>query len=96
MQKFITKWEQALRESHIHLGIKEKYLLTPVSTRFSYLIHSFRYLIENKPENEYLYGSMPGIHDNIRAMRPSLVNWEVIQIIVTSMKLIVVSIILNQ
>ena len=65
-------------------------------TRFAYLIHSFRYLLDNKPEIEYLYGSMPGIHDNIRARRPSLVNWEVIQIIVTNTKRIFGSIVLNQ
>ena len=39
---------------------------------------------------------MPGIHDNIRARRPSLVDWEVIHMIVTSMKLIFGSIFLNQ
>ena len=39
---------------------------------------------------------MPGIHDNIRVSRPSLVDWEVIHIIVTIMKRIVVSIVLNQ
>ena len=38
---------------------------------------------------------MPGIHDNIRARRPSLVDWEVIHMIVTSMKRIVGSIVLN-
>ena len=39
---------------------------------------------------------MPGIHDNIQARRPSFVDLEVIQMIVTSMKLIVDSIVLNQ
>ena len=39
---------------------------------------------------------MPGIHDNIRARRPSLVDWEVIRMIVTSMKRIVGRIFLNQ
>ena len=39
---------------------------------------------------------MPEIHDNIRARRPSLVDWEIIQIIVTSMKRIVGSIVLHQ
>ena len=39
---------------------------------------------------------MPGIHDNIRARRPSLVDWEVIHMIVTSMKRIGFIIILNQ
>ena len=52
MQKCITctrkihKMARALREAQIHCGIKEKRLLTPVSTRFAYLIHSFRHLLE--------------------------------------------------
>ena len=50
----------------------------------------------NKPAIEYLYGTMLGINDNIRARRPSLVEWEVIHMIVTSMKHIVGSIFLNQ
>ena len=101
MQKCITwtkkrqKGARALRESQIHCGIKEKRLLTPVSTRFAYLIHSFRSLLKNKPEIEYLYGTIPGIHDNIRARRPSLLDWEVIHMILTSMKRIVGIIVLN-
>ena len=39
---------------------------------------------------------MPGIHDIIWARTPSLVDWEVINMIVTSMKRIVCSIVLNQ
>ena len=39
---------------------------------------------------------MPWIHDNIRARRPSLVDWEVIHMIVTSMNHIVGIIVLNQ
>ena len=45
---------------------------------------------------EYLYGSVPGIHEYIRARRPLLVYCEVIQMIMTRMKRIVVIIILNQ
>ena len=102
MQKCITwtkksqKGARALREAQICCGIKEKRLLTPVSTRFAYLIHYFRSLLKNKPAIEYLYGTMPGIHNNIRARRPSLVDWEVIHMIVTSMKRIVCRIVLNQ
>ena len=102
MHKCITwtdksqKWEWDIQEAQLHWGINYKHLPTPVLTRFAYLIHSFRYLLDNKPEIEYLYGSMPGIHDNIRARRPSLVNWEVIQIIVTNTKRIFGSIVLNQ
>ena len=39
---------------------------------------------------------MPGIHDNIHVKRPSLVDWEVIHMIMTSTKRIVGSIVLNQ
>ena len=39
---------------------------------------------------------MPGIHENIRAKRPSLVNLGVINIIVTSMKRIISSTVLKQ
>ena len=101
MQKCITctnkirKGSRALWEAHIHCGIKEKRLLAPVLTPFAYLIHSVSSLLDNKTAIEYLYGTMPGIYDNIRARNPSLVNWEVIQIIVTSMKSIVGRIVLN-
>ena len=60
------------------------------------MIHSFRSLLDNKPAIEYLYGTTPGIHDNIWARRPSLVDWEVIQMIVNSMKRIIDRIVLNQ
>ena len=102
MQKCITwkknsqKGARALWDAQIHCGIKEKRLLTPVLTRFAYLIHSFRSLQENKPAIEYLYKTMPGIHDNIRERTPHLVDWEFIHMVVTSMKRIVGRIILNK
>ena len=80
MQKCITwmkkihKGALALREAHIHCGIKDKRRLTPALTCFAYLIHSFRYLLDNKPAMDYLYGIVLGIHDNILARRPYLVN----------------------
>ena len=94
--KNIQKGARDLRDTHIHHRIKEKQLITPVLNRFAYLNHSFRSLLDNKPTIEYLYGTMTGIHDNIRARRPPLVDWEVIQIIVTSMKCILGRIVLNQ
>ena len=39
------KGGQDLREAQIHCGIKEKRLLAPVLTRFSYPIHSFRSML---------------------------------------------------
>ena len=53
-------------------------------------------LFDNKPAIEYLYGSVPGIHEHIWARRASLVGWEVIQMILTSMKRTIGRIILNQ
>ena len=53
-------------------------------------------LFDNKPAIEYLYESVPGIHDNIQARRASLVGLEVIQMILSSMKRIIDRIILNQ
>ena len=73
-KKKIQKGARNLQEAQIHCGIKEKRLFTPVSTHFAYLIHSFRSLMGNKPAIEYLYGTVPGIHENIRARRPSLVD----------------------
>ena len=102
MQKCITwtkniqKGGRSLQEAQIHFVIKDNRLLTPVSNRFAYLIHSFWSLLENKPTIEYLYGTMPGIHDNIRAGSPSLVDWKFIHMIVNSLKLIFGGIILNQ
>ena len=102
MQKCITwtnksqKGAWALREAQLHCRIKEKRLLTPVLNRFAYLIHPFRSLLENKPAIEYLYGTMPGTHDNIQSRRPSLVDWEVIQMIVTITKRIIDIIVLDQ
>ena len=37
--KNIQKGAQALQKSQFHCGIKVKHLLTPVLTRFAYLIH---------------------------------------------------------
>ena len=102
MQKCITwtkkiqKGAWAIRDAQIHCGVTEKRLLTPVSTCFTYLIHFFRSLLDDKPTIDYLHRNMPVIHDNIRARRPSLVYWEVIQIIITSIKRTVDSIVLNQ
>ena len=90
------KGARDLQEAHLHCRIKYKRLLPPVLTRLAYLIHSFRSLLDNKPAINYLHVSMPGIHDNIRERRPSLVEWEVIRIIVSRMKRIVGNIVLNQ
>ena len=69
---------------------------SPVLNHFSYLTHAFRYLLDNKPAIYYLYGTTPGIHENIRARGISLVNCDFIQMILTSMKPIFGSIFLNQ
>ena len=102
MQKCIT-WTnniqtvaQAIQEAQIHCGIKYNLILTPVFNRFAYLIHSFRSLFDNKPTIGYLYVRIPRIHEKIWERRNYLINWEAIKMILTSMKCILRSTILNQ
>ena len=94
--KKIQKGAQALQEAQLYCGIKERRLLAPVLTCFTHLIHLFRSLLDNKPVIEYLYGSMPGIHINISERQPSLVDWEVIQMILTITKCIIGSNVISQ
>ena len=54
MQRYITwtkisqKEEKSLETSQKYVGLPCKMLITPVKTRFVYIIHSFLYLIKNK------------------------------------------------
>ena len=52
------KGAKALETAQKHVGLPCKKLITPVKTRFAYLIHSFRSLLENKCTINYLCGSM--------------------------------------
>ena len=71
MQCFITwtktqKGAKALETAFNHVEIPCKKMITPVKTRFAYLIHSFRSLLENIGVVNYLYGLMDNITDIIR------------------------------
>ena len=46
--KKLQKWAKDLETAHNHVGLTCKRLITPVKNIFAYLIHSFRYLLENK------------------------------------------------
>ena len=64
------KGEKALETSQKHVELPCKRLITPVKTRFAYLIHCFRSLLENKVAINYLYDSMGSIPDRIREQNP--------------------------
>ena len=102
MQKCITwtkksqKGATFLAQSQEHCGLRPKRMLTPVKTRFAYLIHSFRALLENRPAIDYLYSEKPGMSAKLRERKPSWQDWEVTQMIISTMKSVVTSTTLNQ
>ena len=78
------------------MGIPCKRLITLVKTRFVYLIHYVFYILENKVDINYLYGSMENIPDRIRGNKPPLKDWSVTSTVVMTMPCIVDSIVKNQ
>ena len=57
---------KSLETAQNNVGLPCKKLITPVKTRFAYLIHSFHYLLECRGAINYLYGLMDNIPDLIR------------------------------
>lgn len=102
MQKCITwtkksqKGANSLRESQEHCRLCPMKLLTPVKTRFAYLILSFRCMLQNKKAIEYLYGEKPGMTTALRSRRPSSDDWLVAEVLVETMKDVLNSIKFNQ
>ena len=70
-------------------GFLVRILLHLSITLFAYLIHSFQYLIENKGDINYLYGSTNNIPDIIREIKPYLTDWSVTSTVVMTMRQIV-------
>ena len=85
-----------LTEAQLHTQVQVRKLLTPVKTRWAYLVESFKCLIRNRPAITYLYGECPGVSSRIKKRQPSWQDWEVIQMVVCAMKDITTSIKLNQ
>jgi len=102
MQKCITwtkksqKGANYLRESQEHCDLRPMKLLTPVKTRFAYLILSFRCMLKNQKAIDYLYGEKPGMNAALRYRKPSSNDWLVVEVLVEVMKDVLDSIKFNQ
>ena len=102
MQKCITwtkkskKGHTFLSESQLYCNLPITHLLTPVKTRFAYLMHAFWCLLKNRKAIDYLYGGKPGITDALRLRKPIWQDWEVTQVVVTTLKSLVGSVTVNQ
>ena len=81
-------------QKHVELSCKR--LITHVKTTFAYLIHPFRYLLENKVDINYLYGLMDNIPEKIREQKLSLTYWSATSTVVKTMQQIVASIVKYQ
>ena len=81
-------------QNHVRLPCKS--LITPFKTSFSYLIHSFRYIIENNEAINYVYESMYNVLKIIRGKEPYLTNWAVTRTFVMTMRRIVGIVVKNQ
>jgi hypothetical protein len=71
-------------------------LLTPVTTRFAYLIYAYCRLVSNQAVINYLYGQKEGMSPELRKRLPSKEDWEVARCLVETMKDVVDSITMNQ
>ena len=60
------KGQKFLSEAQIHCNFPCQRLLTPVKTRFAYLIVAFRCLLKNRAAIDYLYGEKPGMSNSLR------------------------------
>jgi hypothetical protein len=102
MQKFIiwTKESQkgcdSWREAQEFCHLPPQKLLTPVKTRFAYLMYSIRSLIANQAAIDYLYGQKEGRSAQLCKRLPLNEDWEIARCLVETMKHIVGSFPVNQ
>ena len=102
LQKCITwtkksqKGCNSLREAQEFCHLPPQKLLTPVKTRFAYLIYAFRRLVSNQATINYVYGQKEGMSPELRKRLPSKEDWEVARYLVETMKDVVGSITMNQ
>jgi len=90
------KGQNGLAESQSHCQLPQRALITPVKTRFAYLVVSFRCLLENKEAIDYLYGQKPGMTSALRARKPTWQEWEIARMTVATLKGVVGAVTLNQ
>ena len=81
-QKFSSDAQQ-------HCNLPSQRLLTPVKTRFAFLVVAFRCLIKNRAAIDYLYGEKPGMSSLLRNRKPMWQEWEVAKMTVATLKSVV-------
>ena len=86
------KGSVALIQAQKHCKLENVRLLAPDKNCFSYISHSFKSLCMNKDDIEYMYGPMPGVCNDINTCKPSNGYWDVVHVVVYSMKEVVASV----
>ena len=80
------KGDVALIQAQKHCKLASVRLLTPSKARFAYILHSFKSLLMNNDSIEYMYGPIPGVGNEIKTCKPSDEYWEVVHLVVHTMK----------
>ena len=97
MNKVIT-WKNkspkdavALIQVQKHCKLVNVRLLAPAKNRFAYILHSFKSLPVNKYAIDYMCVPIPGVGNEIKTRKPLDEDWEVVHVVVHTMKEVVVS-----
>ena len=85
-----------LQQAQEHCGIPKQRLLSPVKTRFAYLILSFQTLLDNRKAMDHLYGEKTGVPAKIKKRKPTWQEWAVAEAIVLLLKDVTGLITVNQ
>ena len=75
-----------MTEAQEHCRLLKKRLLTPVKTRFGYLVLSLHTLLENRKAINYLYRNKPGISNHIKKRKPTWQEWAVVEALIIVLK----------
>ena len=63
---------------------------------FVYILNYLKILLMNMDNTEYMYGPMPGVGNEIKTRKPSDEDWEVVHMVVHTMKEVVVMVHKNE
>ena len=78
-----------LIQAQKHCKLANFCLLAPSKTSFPDILQSFKILIINKDSIYYIYGPMPVVINDIKTRKPSDEDWEVVHVVVHTMKEVV-------
>ena len=82
----------ALVKAQNHCKLANVCVLVSAKTRFAYILHSLKILLVNKDNIYYIYVPMPGVVNENKTYKPSDKYWEVLNVVVHTMKEVVESI----